>query len=255
MAIVGPPSLGSVAEANKIVELNPQQVTEGVAKLVDQGITTVVDGGQLSYPQTQGAEAIASLPNSPIRVLSGLVYSSLLSNNLSPEPPACDPTTSSTCRLPTDLGLSTVKLWVDGSIQACTAFFAPPSGYIGRGICEGTARKGVSNYKAQKDITDALRPLWNEGIWHFNVHALGNRAIKWMTESFAQLESESHNPFRVLLIHSAMPTMKNLRQIAQLRQGEYVMRERREGAARRHRREPHGQPDAAARRRLSGDPG
>jgi predicted amidohydrolase YtcJ len=224
MTVVGPPSLRSVAEANQITSLNPQQVTEGVAKLVDQGITTVVDGGQLSYAQTQGAQAIASLPDSPIRVLSGLVYSNLLRDSLTPVPPSCDPTSDPTCRLPTDLGLSTVKLWVDGSLQGCTAFFAPPSGYLDRGTCKGTHRKGRSNYTAQTDVTDALRPLWDQGIWRFNVHALGNRGIKWAIESIAELQSEFRNPFPVLLIHSALPTEKIIRQISQLREGDYVMR-------------------------------
>ncbi len=160
----------------------------------------------------------------PLRILSGLVYNELLSNNLAPIPPACDPTTGADCRLPTNLGLSTVKLWMDGSIQGCTGQFAPPSGYIDRGTCKGTPQKGRANYKAQKGITDALRPLWTQGVWRFNVHALGNRALKWIIEAFAVLESEFHNPFPVLLIHAAMPRKVNLKAMARLREGTYVMR-------------------------------
>lgn len=125
-----------------------------------------------------------------------------------PIKPACDPRTSSDCRLPRDLGVSGIKVILDGSTQGCTAALTWFPGYrIPKDGGDCSPREGRSNYPTDKDVDNLralLKPLWDAGTWRFELHANGNDAVDMAVRMYSWLQNQHRNNHTATVLHATI---------------------------------------------------
>jgi predicted amidohydrolase YtcJ len=197
---------------------------KGVAGALDDfrkaGLTTIISMA-MSANEVKATRLLAELKDSGTRMVSivppEIAYEAPM--NGKPIPPACNPTTDSHCRLPRDLGVSGIKVIVDGSTQGCTAAMQPPVLY--RGNC--APPEGRINYDSWMDVRAELKKLWDTGLWRFEAHANGNRAMDMVLKVYASLQQAKPNMHTATVIHATVGDRKMWKRAQELREGKYVM--------------------------------
>lgn len=197
------------------------QISGAMAALRQAGLTTITDIPQSPQFLTASEEA-TKLPDYPVRVVNTPTVDVITAGKLSPTGPQCDPTTDAGCRLPKWLGVGGAKLWADGSTQGCTALLAAPARYLPGGHCDG-AGAGRADFGSEQELAEALRPLWEQGGWRFQVHANGNGAIRWSLNALSRLQQRQPSRHRMLLIHSTVGDEQVMADIGAARQGRYQL--------------------------------
>lgn len=202
----------------KLVESYEKDIQQPLQEMRAAGLTTIADGGLSSRSQIDTVKFLAERQGFPLRIAGVVTYDTATKEKLQPTGPACDPNKDAGCRLPKWLGAGGIKLWVDGSTQGCTALLDAPYQYLTPGHCAG-AGEGKADFKNVDAIVTALRPLWETASWRFQLHANGNGANHWALDAFAQLQSQTANPHRALLIHNTVGEAALSQEIGQMRKG------------------------------------
>lgn len=183
-------------------------VGKGVTGALDDfrkaGLTTIISMA-MSANEVKATRLLAELKGSGTRMVS-VVPPEIAGEapmNGQPVPPAwgCDPTKDFPCRLPRDLGVSGIKVIVDGSTQGCTAALQPPVGYLEESEC--SPPEGRINYKSSQ-LRGDLEGLWNTGKWRFEAHANGNRALEMVLNVYASLQQAKLNNHTATVIHTTV---------------------------------------------------
>ncbi|XXF75185.1 amidohydrolase family protein [Myxococcaceae bacterium GXIMD 01537] len=215
-----------------LLHTNPEkfveQSEEGVKATIEQmraaGLTTIADGGLSGKSQINAVKFLAERKGFPMRVTGLVTHDAATNEKLTPESLTCDPSKDFTCTAPKWLGVSGIKLWVDGSTQGCTALLENPYAYKNNkgGHCE-TAGEGRGDFDSEDGIVTALSVLWQDPHWRFQLHANGNLANQWAINAFAQLQL--HDPKdkpSVLFIHNTVGNEAISKQISDLRKGTFL---------------------------------
>ncbi|WP_223646081.1 amidohydrolase [Corallococcus sp. EGB] len=207
-----------------------QDLHKAIQALREAGLTTIADGGLSSRSQLQLIKLLAENPAFPLRITGVVTYAAagpivkdgaVVEQALKPTGPKCTPSPTNDCALPKWLGAGAIKLWVDGSTQGCTALLGQPYVYSAKGHCPD-AKEGQGDFKSSKDLADAMRPLWPDSAWRFQLHANGNEANQWAVDAFSQLQLEQANTHRMLLIHNTVGQESVSQAIGELRKGTHV---------------------------------
>ncbi|WP_224243188.1 amidohydrolase [Hyalangium gracile] len=217
------------SDPRRLIAESTASMKRTIQEMREAGLTTLSEGGLMSKQQLEAAKLLAEDPAFPMRMTGVVFYQAAYDAKekrelLRPTGPACDPQRDASCKLPKWLGAGSIKLWVDGSTQGCTAKLQLPYRYQSPGHCAGS-EEGRANYKGPADVADQLRPLWLAKEWRFQVHANGNEAIQWAIDAFASLQQEAQNPHRVLFIHDTVGALDTTQRIAGLRNGSYVAKD------------------------------
>ncbi|WP_257979157.1 amidohydrolase [Corallococcus exiguus] len=208
-----------------------QDLHKAIQALREAGLTTIADGGLSSRSQLELVKLLAMNPTFPLRVtgvVTNLAAGPVVNKDgavtapaLKPSGPSCTPSPTNDCALPKWLGAGAIKLWVDGSTQGCTALLGKPYAYSADGHCPD-AKEGQGDFKSAKELADAMRPLWADSAWRFQLHANGNQANQWAVDAFSQLQLEQANTHRMLLIHNTVGQESVSQAIGELRKGTHV---------------------------------
>jgi predicted amidohydrolase YtcJ len=123
-------------------------------------------------------------------------------------------------------GVTGIKLWVDGSLQGCTAALIDP--YSKLGHCAAGGRGMADLTEAQ--IVAELAPLWKAG-WPIQLHVNGDRATLNVLQALAALQADHRNGSPITLLHFTLdgnPARAEdvVQQVADLRAGKLVHRGR-----------------------------
>lgn len=221
----------SLVEPAKLMLSLPRAIREGINGLRDAGITTVVSIAD-SSAEARGIIAVANLKGSPIRTLINARPPALakMPRGLGgvPRTASCDPRTVSGCALPMNLGVTGVKLTIDGSTQACTAAMLPAAPYASSGPCAHDASGdenmlGHFNYASAADVAAELKPYWAGGQWRFELHTNGPGATKMALDAVAQLQVQHPISRTVTLVHATVGTAEQWQQIADMRRGSFLL--------------------------------
>ncbi|MHA7631498.1 amidohydrolase [Corallococcus sp. M7] len=208
-----------------------QDLLKAIQALREAGLTTIADGGLSDRSQIELVKLLAMNPAFPLRVtgvVTNLAAAPVMNPDgtvakpaLKPTGPSCTPSPTNDCALPKWLGAGAIKLWVDGSTQGCTALLGQPYVYDAKGHCP-EAGEGQGDFKNAKELADAMRPLWADSAWRFQLHANGNQANQWAVDAFSQLQLEQTNTHRMLLIHNTVGQDSVSQAIGELRKGTHV---------------------------------
>ncbi|MBN9684862.1 MULTISPECIES: amidohydrolase [unclassified Corallococcus] len=208
-----------------------QSLLKAIQALREAGLTTIADGGLSDRSQLELVKLLAMNPAFPLRVtgvVTHLAAGPVVNANgdvvkpaLKPTGPSCTPSPDNDCALPKWLGAGAIKLWVDGSTQGCTALLGQPYVYGTDGHCP-EAGEGKGDFKNAKELADAMRPLWADSAWRFQLHANGNQANQWAVDAFSRLQVEQTNTHRMLLIHNTVGQDSVSQAIGELRKGTHV---------------------------------
>lgn len=224
-----PPFFAAVGDrALKTFAVDPTKYILGVPKGVvgtqdafrKAGLTTVTSMA-MSTKEVPATMALAELKGWGTRIVSIVdpVVAEGPPMKGNPIPPACDPRTTPTCKLPTNLGVSGIKVIVDGSTQGCTAALQDPVSYQKNSEC--TEPEGRSNYASWEDVRKDLRPFWMKGTWRFEAHANGNRALDMVLHTYASLQTEKVNDHTATVIHATVGDKDLWADAGNLRKGMY----------------------------------
>ncbi|RKI11142.1 amidohydrolase [Corallococcus sp. AB030] len=227
---LGATQQGMLMEAS-IPKGSLQDLQKAIQALREAGLTTIADGGLSSRSQVELIKLLAMNPTFPLRVTGVVTYDAagpvmnpdgtVAKPALKPTGPSCTPSPTNDCALPKWLGAGAIKLWVDGSTQGCTALLGKPYAYSSNGHCPD-AKEGQGDFKSAKELADAMRPLWPDSAWRFQLHANGNQANQWAVDAFSQLQLEQANTHRMLLIHNTVGQESVSQAIGELRKGTHV---------------------------------
>jgi predicted amidohydrolase YtcJ len=204
------------------------------------GVTTVTSMAD-SADEVIAWRTLAELPESGTRVVS--ILTAATANDMAnkmwkgknlaerdsngvpmPIGPFCNPLNDPDCRLPRDLGVSGIKVVLDGSTQGCTAALWMPVSY--RASSECSPLEGRSNYNGEQlvELSKSLKPLWDAGTWRFEFHANGNRAFDTALNLFSSLQYDHANNHTATIIHATLVEEDHLWDRAQqLRNGTYAI--------------------------------
>jgi len=178
------------------------------------GLTTVTTMAD-SADEVSAWGLLAKLPGSGIRIASivkpdtayEMVDKKLTEDSQGvpmPIKPACYPTADG-CRLPRDLGVSAIKILLDGSTQGCTAALQAPVSYQEKSECRPP--DGRSNYTPEQLVklrNETLKKLWESGEWRFEFHANGNRAFADALDLFSSLLDQKRNDHTATILHATV---------------------------------------------------
>ncbi|WP_426752311.1 amidohydrolase [Myxococcus sp. Y35] len=206
----------------KLAEQGSADIERAIRAMRDAGVTTIADGGLQSVSQINAVKRFTELPGFPLRITGVVVADAAKAASLQPTAPACEPKPGNDCALPKWLGAGGIKIWVDGSTQGCTAKLEAPYHYLEGGHCSGEG-EGRADYDSAQAIVDTLSPLWDQGVWRFQLHANGNGANTWALDALSRLQQSKESPHRVLLIHNTVGRPALARRIGDLRKGAGVM--------------------------------
>jgi predicted amidohydrolase YtcJ len=176
---------------------------KGAVYLLDDlrqaGFTTVVTFSE-TEDMLEKTQWLANRSDSGTRMLS-VVPPDLATKKAQPRPPEFV-----FGRLGRDLGFNGVKTMADGSTQGCSAAVSETplgpqyQGLAAKGEC--APPDGRMNY-ATEELTKLLRPLWKTGLWRFETHANGNRAIEMALGIYAHLQNEAKDEIKGANSHTA----------------------------------------------------
>jgi predicted amidohydrolase YtcJ len=224
-----PPFFVAVGDrALQVFKFDPKKYILGIPKGVigtqdafrKAGLTTVTSMA-MSSGEVTATMALADLKGWGTRIMSIVdpVVAAAPPVNSNPILPACDPRTTPTCKLPMNLGVSAVKVIVDGSTQGCTAALQAPVNYQKDSEC--TEPEGRLNYASWEDVRKDLWPFWQKGTWRFEAHANGNRAIDMVLHTYASMQSEKRNDHTATVIHATVGDVAVWGDARNLRNGTY----------------------------------
>jgi predicted amidohydrolase YtcJ len=205
------------------------------------GLTTVTSMAD-SADEVMAWRRLAELPESGTRIVSILTAATAndmpkkkwngktltqTDSNGVPMPirPLCNPVSDPDCRLPRDLGVSAIKVVLDGSTQGCTAALQSPVSYQASSEC--SPAEGRSNYTSVQleELRETLKPLWDAGTWRFEFHANGNRAVDTALGLFSSLQNDKPNDHTATVIHATVVEDQTLWDRAQeMRNGTYLVK-------------------------------
>jgi predicted amidohydrolase YtcJ len=173
------------------------------------GLTTITSMA-VSKEEVQATRMLAEMPGSGVRIVSIVeqpVAAEMAEKKDSrgvplPIEPKCNPTTQPDCRLPRDLGVTGIKVILDGSTQGCSAALQSPVRYQG----ECSPPEGRLNYTDEQlaKLSEDLQRLWDTNKWRFEFHANGNRALKVALDLFEELQRNQRNEHTATVVHATV---------------------------------------------------
>lgn len=189
-------------------------VGRGVIETLEQfrraGVTTVTSVSS-SIDEVRGTRLLAELEN-PLddnRKMSGTRMVSIVPpqvardlNEGDPVRPDCGTMKSSCPRFPRDLGVTGVKVIVDGSTQGCSAALQKPISYQAASECQQV--EGQANYENSEEIREDLADLWQKRTWRFEAHANGNKALDMVLGTYASLQEDWPTLHTATVVHATV---------------------------------------------------